>query len=175
MIERAAGAEQAMANSMKLAIDAGVTVGSGSDLLGPQQNRRGLELVLHAGVVGAMEAIVQATSTNAKIIRRDDDLGHGRGGQARRPHRGGRRPAHRARALRRPVPREARREGRTHREGHARLTLAQRIASAVRPVADFPVPGFPFRDVTPLLEEDPQLFHDVIDAFVEAITADRRT
>ncbi len=75
MIERAAGAEQAMANSMKLAIDAGVTVGSGSDLLGPHQNRRGLELVLHAGIVGAREAIVQATSTNAKIIRRDHELG----------------------------------------------------------------------------------------------------
>ena len=75
MLERAAGAEQAMANSMKLAIDAGVTVGSGSDLLGPRQNRRGLELVLHAAVVGPMQAIVQATSTNAKIIRRDADLG----------------------------------------------------------------------------------------------------
>jgi imidazolonepropionase-like amidohydrolase len=75
MIERAAGAEQAMANSMKLAIDAGVTVGSGSDLLGPRQNRRGLELALHAEVVGAMEAIVQSTATNARIIRRAHDLG----------------------------------------------------------------------------------------------------
>ena len=75
MIERASGAEQAMANSMKLAIDAGVTVGSGSDLLGPQQNRRGLELALHAEVVGPMEAIVQATATNARIIRRASDLG----------------------------------------------------------------------------------------------------
>ena len=75
MLERAAGAEQAMANSMKLAIDAGVTVGSGSDLLGPRQNRRGLEIAIHAEVVGAMEAIVQATGTNAKIIRRADDVG----------------------------------------------------------------------------------------------------
>jgi imidazolonepropionase-like amidohydrolase len=75
MLERAAGAEQAMANSMKLAIDAGVVVGSGSDILGPRQNRRGLEIPLHAEVVGAMEAIVQATSTNARIIRRDADLG----------------------------------------------------------------------------------------------------
>lgn len=81
MIERATGAEQAMANSMKLAIDAGVVVGSGSDLLGPRQNRRGLELALHAEIVGPMEAIVQATSTNARIIRRSDDLGTVEGGK----------------------------------------------------------------------------------------------
>ena len=71
-VPRMAGIEEAMAASMKLARDAGVTIGSGSDILGPGQNRRGLELVMKAEVLGPMEAIVSATSTNAKVLRRAD-------------------------------------------------------------------------------------------------------
>lgn len=71
-IPRMMGIEQAMAASMKLARDAGVTIGSGSDILGPNQNRRGLELVMKAELLGPMEAIVSATSTNAKVLRRPD-------------------------------------------------------------------------------------------------------
>jgi len=58
-----------------LAYSAGVAIGSGSDLLGSDQNRRGLELVLKARVLGAMAAIVSATATNARIMRIDDRLG----------------------------------------------------------------------------------------------------
>jgi imidazolonepropionase-like amidohydrolase len=57
---------------MKLARDAGVTIGSGSDILGPGQNRRGLELTMKAEILGPMEAIVSATATNAKVLRRPD-------------------------------------------------------------------------------------------------------
>ncbi|MEY2469492.1 MAG: adenine phosphoribosyltransferase [Actinomycetota bacterium] len=45
------------------------------------------------------------------------------------------------------------------------MTLAQRLGAAIGHVADFPRPGFPFRDVTPLLESDPSLLADVVDAF----------
>ena len=38
-------------------------------------DRRGLELPLKAGCIGAMEAVVSATATNARIIRAEADLG----------------------------------------------------------------------------------------------------
>ena len=69
-LPRMAGIEEAMAASMKLARDAGVTIGSGSDILGPRQNRRGLELTMKAELLGPMEAIVSATATNTKVLRR---------------------------------------------------------------------------------------------------------
>jgi imidazolonepropionase-like amidohydrolase len=54
---------------------AGVLTGAGTDLLGPHQEHRGLEIALRAKVVGAMDAIVAMTSTNAKVLRIDDALG----------------------------------------------------------------------------------------------------
>jgi imidazolonepropionase-like amidohydrolase len=50
-------------------------MGSGTDLIGPEQNRRGLEIALKAGVIGPMASIVSATQTSARIIRRSTDLG----------------------------------------------------------------------------------------------------
>jgi imidazolonepropionase-like amidohydrolase len=55
--------------------DAGVLIGSGSDLIGPNQNRRGLEIALKAQVIGAMDAIVSATQVNAKIMGIEEILG----------------------------------------------------------------------------------------------------
>lgn len=69
---RFAGIETAMTDAMLLAREYGIPTGSGSDLLGANQNRRGLELVIKAEAIGAMEAIVSATSVNAKILRRAD-------------------------------------------------------------------------------------------------------
>lgn len=54
---------------------AGVNIASGSDLLGPMQVYKGMELELKARVVGAMKAIVATTKTNAELIRREKDLG----------------------------------------------------------------------------------------------------
>ncbi len=71
-LPRLAGVQEAQAASVKLALDAGVRIGSGSDLLGPDQAERSLELTLKARVMGAMAAIVSATSTNAAILRRPD-------------------------------------------------------------------------------------------------------
>lgn len=39
--------------------------------------------------------------------------------------------------------------------------------SSIRTVQDFPIPGIPFPDVTSILEEHPELFRDVVDAFVD--------
>ena len=75
MLPRFSGIEEAMAGSIKLAHAAGIPIGSGSDIFGPAQDRWGLELALKARILGPMEAIVSATGTNAKIIRRADDLG----------------------------------------------------------------------------------------------------
>jgi len=75
VLPRMAGIEDAMARSLKLAREAGVTIGSGSDILGTGQDRRGLELVIRAQLGDPMEAIVSATAVNARIIRRADELG----------------------------------------------------------------------------------------------------
>jgi len=64
-----------MARSLKLARDAGVVIGSGSDLLGPEQDRRGLELSIRAELEDPMQAIVAATAVNARILRSADDIG----------------------------------------------------------------------------------------------------
>jgi len=53
----------------------GVTIASGSDLLGPMQVFKGMELELKARVLGPMKTIVATTKTNAKLIRREKDLG----------------------------------------------------------------------------------------------------
>jgi imidazolonepropionase-like amidohydrolase len=74
-VPRMSAVAQAMQEAVKIAHRAGVILGSGSDLIGPEQNRRGLELPLKAGCIGAMEAIVSATATNARIIRAEADLG----------------------------------------------------------------------------------------------------
>jgi imidazolonepropionase-like amidohydrolase len=75
LLPRAAGVEDAMAASMKLAIAAGVRVGSGSDLLGPRQEHRGLELAIKSELLGPMAAITSATSTNAAILRLEGRIG----------------------------------------------------------------------------------------------------
>jgi imidazolonepropionase-like amidohydrolase len=75
LVPRMAGIEDAMARSLEIARDAGIEIGSGSDILGREQNRRGLELAIRAELGDPMEAIVSATAVNARIIRRADELG----------------------------------------------------------------------------------------------------
>ncbi len=75
VVPRMAGVEEAMARATKLAHAKGISIGSGADLLGAEQNRHGLELVLKARVLGPMAAIVSATATNARILRAADRLG----------------------------------------------------------------------------------------------------
>jgi imidazolonepropionase-like amidohydrolase len=75
LLPRMNGVGDAMARSLKLARDAGVVVGSGSDILGPEQDRRGLEILIRAELEDPMQAIVATTATNARILRRSGDIG----------------------------------------------------------------------------------------------------
>jgi imidazolonepropionase-like amidohydrolase len=75
VVPRIQGCEKNMMQAVKIADAAGVLLGSGSDLLGPQQNRRGLEIVLKAKILGAMRAIQCATQGNARIMHLAERLG----------------------------------------------------------------------------------------------------
>jgi len=61
--------------SVRIAMAAGVRVGSGSDLLGPPMAEKAQELVLQAKVMGAIGAIVAATRTNAELFGMADRIG----------------------------------------------------------------------------------------------------
>jgi imidazolonepropionase-like amidohydrolase len=62
---------EAVAMARKL----GVRIASGSDLLGPMQRYKGMELELKARVLGPMGAIVATTKTNAELLKKEKDLG----------------------------------------------------------------------------------------------------
>ena len=73
--ERSRGTYEAMADAVLASREAGLRVGSGSDLIGPDQRDRGLELILKSEIIGPMEALISATRTNAEIIGMGDSLG----------------------------------------------------------------------------------------------------
>jgi imidazolonepropionase-like amidohydrolase len=75
VVPRIQGCERMMGEAMLIARAAGVLTGSGSDLLGSEQNRRGLEITLQANVLSPMEAIVCATLSNARIMHQEERLG----------------------------------------------------------------------------------------------------
>jgi imidazolonepropionase-like amidohydrolase len=61
--------------ALAIAHRVGVKIGSGSDLLGPMQCYKGMELELKAQVLGPMGAIVASTRTNAELLRKEKVLG----------------------------------------------------------------------------------------------------
>lgn len=61
--------------SVELAQRSGVQIASGSDFLGAHQTGRAEELVRKAKAMGAMNAIVSATQTNARLFRLEDRIG----------------------------------------------------------------------------------------------------
>jgi len=61
--------------ALELAHRAGARIASGSDIVGPGQERKGRELAIKAEVLGAMGAIVSATKTNAELLQAADRLG----------------------------------------------------------------------------------------------------
>jgi imidazolonepropionase-like amidohydrolase len=61
--------------SIEIARDAGVKLASGSDVVGPWQGRRGEELMYKSRVLGAHDAIISATRTNAELFGLDDEIG----------------------------------------------------------------------------------------------------
>jgi imidazolonepropionase-like amidohydrolase len=82
----AAGLPAEMADRVGIALDgqadgllasrrAGVRVGLGTDLIGPDQSRRGRELLLRAELESAMDALIAATRVNADILGIADETG----------------------------------------------------------------------------------------------------
>jgi imidazolonepropionase-like amidohydrolase len=61
--------------ALAIAHRVGVKIASGSDLLGPMQTYKGMELELKSRVLGPMGAIVATTKTNAELLRKEKDLG----------------------------------------------------------------------------------------------------
>jgi imidazolonepropionase-like amidohydrolase len=67
--------ESAVGDSIRTMVDAGVKVGSGSDIVGLSQASRARELVLKGRIMGNHEAILSATKVNAELFRLEDRIG----------------------------------------------------------------------------------------------------
>jgi imidazolonepropionase-like amidohydrolase len=74
-IEKLALVGQSGRRALELVHRAGVRIASGSDIVGPGQERKGLELLIKAEILGPMGAIVSATKTNAELLKLNDRLG----------------------------------------------------------------------------------------------------
>jgi imidazolonepropionase-like amidohydrolase len=75
MRARLDGTYQGMVNAIEEARRAGVKVGLGTDLIGPNQDRRGLELLLRAEIESPQVALEAATRVNAEILGIADEVG----------------------------------------------------------------------------------------------------
>jgi imidazolonepropionase-like amidohydrolase len=64
-----------MATALRISRAAGVRIGLGSDLIGPDQQRRGEELRLRAELESPMQALVSATRDNADVLGIGDTVG----------------------------------------------------------------------------------------------------
>ncbi|HSO94239.1 MAG TPA: amidohydrolase family protein [Candidatus Dormibacteraeota bacterium] len=62
-------------DALGLAFEKGLRIGSGSDVLAEMQGQKGKEIACQARVMGAMNAIIAATRTNARLMRIDDQVG----------------------------------------------------------------------------------------------------
>jgi imidazolonepropionase-like amidohydrolase len=62
-------------DSLGLAYEKGLRIGSGSDVLAEMQGDKGKEIACQARVMGAMNAIIAATRTNAALLRIDREVG----------------------------------------------------------------------------------------------------
>src|SRR3989442_4795048 len=68
-------------DSLGLAYEKGLRIGSGADVLAEMQGNKGKEIACQARVMGAMQAIVAATRTNAALMRVEKDAGTLEAGQ----------------------------------------------------------------------------------------------
>ena len=67
--------ESEVGRSIEIMGETGVRVGSGSDIVGPLQDRRGRELANKARFMGAADAIATATTGNAQLFYMEDRIG----------------------------------------------------------------------------------------------------
>lgn len=61
--------------ALRHAHEAGVKIASGSDLLGPLQDRKARELAIKTEVMSPMESLLSATRTNAELFGMEDEIG----------------------------------------------------------------------------------------------------
>jgi imidazolonepropionase-like amidohydrolase len=61
--------------ALRFAYESGVRIASGSDLLGPLQDRKARELEIKTEVMSPMESLVSATRTNAELFDMEDKIG----------------------------------------------------------------------------------------------------
>jgi imidazolonepropionase-like amidohydrolase len=61
--------------ALRYAYEAGVRIASGSDLLGPLQDRKARELEIKTEVMSPMEALISATKTNAELFGMERNIG----------------------------------------------------------------------------------------------------
>ena len=61
--------------AVRIAMEAGVAIASGSDVYGPNAPNRAWEIELKANIMGPMAAIISATRTNAQLLGMQDHLG----------------------------------------------------------------------------------------------------
>jgi imidazolonepropionase-like amidohydrolase len=61
--------------ALRYAYEAGVKIASGSDLLGPLQDRKARELEIKTEVMSPMESLISATRTNAELFGMQDLIG----------------------------------------------------------------------------------------------------
>jgi imidazolonepropionase-like amidohydrolase len=61
--------------ALSIARQAGVRIGSGSDVLGGQQRKKAFELGYKGKVMSPMEVLIATTMTNAEIVGAQNDLG----------------------------------------------------------------------------------------------------
>jgi len=61
--------------ALRFAYEAGVSIASGSDLLGPLQDRKARELEIKTEVMSPMESLVSATKTNASLFGMEGEIG----------------------------------------------------------------------------------------------------
>jgi imidazolonepropionase-like amidohydrolase len=75
MLRKVRQAKSKGEEAVRIAMAAGVSIGSGSDLLGTMQPHKAKELALKAAIMGNMAAIVSATSANARLFHLEDRIG----------------------------------------------------------------------------------------------------
>jgi imidazolonepropionase-like amidohydrolase len=73
--DKLTGVREKMASALAVSRAAGLRIGLGSDLIGPDQQRRGEELRLRAELESPMQALVSATSVNADILGLGESVG----------------------------------------------------------------------------------------------------
>jgi imidazolonepropionase-like amidohydrolase len=61
--------------SLRIALDAGVRIASGSDLLGPLRRFQGEEIEIKSRVLGPLAAITATTRTNAELLGLENEIG----------------------------------------------------------------------------------------------------